>query len=154
MTTSAPVRPTLGVRRIDEHTFAVASSSPSKPPYLVQAHGLQLVCECPAYRYAKSDPAACKHGAAVLSFLADETADRERWCEVCRLVPVTGGLPLCARCAEGSVHAIMVGPEGPSAIEAAAASPFDLAAEQAKVAACNARAERIFAGELQREPLL
>jgi hypothetical protein len=100
MTTATAVRPTLGVLPLADGRFAVASSDPTRPPYLVHAEGALLVCSCPAWTYSRSDPRTCKHADAVRAHLREQARHEERLCQTCRLCPVTDGLRVCRDCRE------------------------------------------------------
>jgi hypothetical protein len=151
MTTTATVRPTLGVLPLADGSFAVASSDPTHAPYLITVQGAALVCTCKAWQFRQPDSGPCKHGQAVYEYLREQEAERQRaearWCEACNLVPTTDSLPVCRDCSERSIRGVE---------RAIAAPAIDWAAEQARVAAANARAEVILVGprEIEREVLL
>jgi hypothetical protein len=94
----AQARSQLGVLPLADGSFAVASSSPANPPYLVHAEGALLVCSCPAWTYSRSDPRTCKHAAAVRAHLREQARHEQRLCQTCRRCPVTDGLPVCRDC--------------------------------------------------------
>ena len=96
----APARSPLGVLPLADGSFAVASSDPTRPPYLVHAEGALLVCSCPAWTYSRSDPRTCKHADAVRAHLREQARHEERLCQTCCLCPVTDGLPVCRDCAD------------------------------------------------------
>jgi hypothetical protein len=156
MTTTATVRPTLGVLPLADGSFAVASSDPTNPPYLVRAEGAALVCTCKAWQYRRPDSGACKHGLAVRAYLREQEAERlrteTRWCLTCGVSPVVDGFAHCTTCTDRQAEEL----DGRVRTQEGLLSGIDWAAEQARVAAANARAEVILVGprEMQREVLL
>jgi hypothetical protein len=136
----------------------VASSDPTRPPYVVAREGALLTCTCPAFRYrhADQDGSTCKHGDAVRHYLREQEEQRlrtePRWCLTCGVSPVVDGFAHCTTCTDRQAEEL----DGRVRTQEGLLSGIDWAAEQAKVAAANARAEVILVGprETGREVLL
>jgi hypothetical protein len=120
--------------------YAVTPSTPGIAPYVVRQSGTHWTCDCPAWRYSKASPQACKHIAAVRAAVcavpspADACAtlghDWQPMPARERRLPVGYAADRCSRCGAVIVR------------KAAVPVSFDENAERARLVLLGARVDR------------